>query len=172
MMRARQSLSSRIRGVAALGVLSCVLLAGCGELGASRAATSETPTAAEESASAAPVTVEELGSGDRGEVVDVEVEGPVTVTYRRITIAPGAGTGLHCHHGQLVAIVEEGELTHRAPVYPGGEHVYQAGDSLVEGAGYVHEGINERTEDLVLLVTYITETGKPLAETDLELCDA
>lgn len=168
---AQQSFSLRVRGAAGVGLLSCALLAGCGVLPASETEASGTPTSAQASASAAPVMVEELGSGDRDEVVDVEVDGPVTVTYRRITIAPGAGTGLHCHHGQLVAIVEQGELTHLAPVYPGGEHVYQAGDSLVEGAGYVHEGVNEGSEDLVLLVTYVTEAGQPLAETDLERCE-
>jgi quercetin dioxygenase-like cupin family protein len=123
------------------------------------------------SASSGPVTVEELGAGERTDPVDVEVEGPLAVTYRRITIEPGAGTGEHCHHGQLIAVVEAGELTHRAPVYPGGVHIYRTGESIVEGASYVHEGVNEGDEDVVLLVTYITEAGEPLAETDLSRCD-
>jgi len=121
-------------------------------------------------ATASPVTVEELGAGETAAGVEVDVPGPVAVTYRRITIAPGAGTGLHCHYGQLIAIVESGEFTHRAPIYPDGVHVYEAGDSVIEGAAYVHEGVNEGDEDLVLLVTYVTEEGKPLAETDLANC--
>jgi len=129
-------------------------------------ATSPAPAAA----SASPVTVEELGAGETDAAVEVDVAGPVAVTYRRITIAPGAGTGLHCHYGQLIAIVESGEFTHRAPIYPDGVHVYEAGDSVIEGAAYVHEGVNEGDEDLVLLVTYVTEEGKPLAETDLANC--
>jgi quercetin dioxygenase-like cupin family protein len=123
------------------------------------------------SSSSGPVTVEELGAGERTDPVDVEVEGPLAVTYRRITIEPGAGTGEHCHHGQLIAVVEAGELTHRAPVYPGGVHIYRTGESIVEGASYVHEGVNKGDEDVVLLVTYITEAGEPLAETDLSRCD-
>lgn len=120
----------------------------------------------------APVTVEELGKGEQTGTVDVEVGGPAQVVFRRITIAPGAGTGLHCHAGQLVAVVEQGELTHYAPTYPGGVHVYRAGDSVVEGARYVHEGRNLGTQDLVLLVTYVIADGQPLAQTDLSECDA
>lgn len=144
---------------AVLALLVAGLLVGCGTT------TQAGPTAS------APVSVEELGAGELTEDLDVEVGGPLAVTYRRITIEPGAGTGRHCHHGQLIAIVEAGELTHRAPVYPGGVHVYRTGDTIVEGASYVHEGVNEGEEDVVLLVTYLTEAGEPLAETDLARCD-
>ncbi len=115
--------------------------------------------------------VEELGKGEQDAAVDVEVAGPTQVAFRRITIHPGAGTGKHCHDGQLIAVVEQGEFTHYAPIYPGGVHVYHAGDSIVEGAHYVHEGKNEGTEDVVLLVTYVIPDGDPLAETDLTHCD-
>lgn len=118
----------------------------------------------------APVVVEELGRGEQPAGVDVEVDGPVEVAFRRITLKPGAGTGKHCHDGQLIAVVEQGVFTHYAPVYPDGVHVYEAGDSIVEGAHYVHEGKNEGTEDVVLLVTYVIADGDPLAETDLTKC--
>jgi len=62
-------------------------------------------------------------------------------------------------------------LTHYAPVYPTGVHMYTAGDSLVEGADYEHQGKNEGTEDLVLLATYVIAKGEPLAQTDLSQCD-
>ena len=129
---------------------------------------STTPTA---TASAAPVVVDELGKGEQPGAVDVDVAGPTQVVFRKITIKPGAGTGLHCHDGQLIAVVEKGVFTHYAPMYPGGVHTYVAGDSLVEGAGYVHQGKNLGTTDVVLLVTYIIPQGDPLAETDLSKCD-
>lgn len=132
---------------------------------------SAAPAAADPAATPAPVTVEELGKGEQDAAIDVEVAGPTQVAFRRITIAPGAGTGEHCHAGQLVAVVESGELTHYAPIYPGGVHVYKAGDSIVEGAGYVHQGRNEGTENVVLLVTYVIAEGQPLAQTDLTKCD-
>lgn len=101
----------------------------------------------------------------------MSVPGPTQVNYREITIEPGAGTGLHCHYGQLIAVVAQGELTHYADIYPDGVHVYRTGESIVEGAEYVHEGRNEGDEDVVLWVTYITPEGKPLAETDLTKCE-
>lgn len=121
--------------------------------------------------SQAPVTVDELGSGSQDAAVDLEVAGPTQLTFRRITIGPGAGTGLHCHDGQLLAVVEQGVLAHYAPIHPTGVHEYAAGDSIHEGVGYIHEGKNEGTEDVVLLVTYVIPQGSPLAETDLSKCD-
>jgi quercetin dioxygenase-like cupin family protein len=162
-----------IASLAALaGLTATVALSACAAP-VTPAADSASPvaTSAPPTTPASPVTVEELGAGETDAAVEVDVAGPVAVTYRRITIAPGAGTGLHCHYGQLIAIVESGEFTHRAPIYPDGVHVYEAGDSVIEGAGYVHEGMNEADEDLVLLVTYVTEEGKPLAETDLANCE-
>ncbi len=49
-------------------------------------------------------------------------------------------------------------------------HTYTAGDTILEGAHYVHQGKNEGTEDVVLLVTYVIAQGKPLAQTDLAQC--
>jgi quercetin dioxygenase-like cupin family protein len=158
------------RSVATVALLAlvAVVLAGC-------AAPADTPSGSTSappppSSSTAPVSVEELAKGEQTAAVDVEVGGPAQVVFRRITIAPGAGTGRHCHAGQLVAVVEKGELTHYAPVYPGGVHVYKTGDSIVEGARYVHEGKNLGTDDVVLLVTYVIAEGQPLAQTDLAKC--
>ena len=139
--------------------------------GAATGEASAEPSATAAAPAAAPVVVEELGRGEQEAAVDLEVAGPAQVAFRRITIAPGAGTGLHCHDGQLIAVVEQGVLTHYAPVYPGGVHEYQAGDAIIEGAHYVHEGKNLGTEDVVLLVTYVIAEGDPLAETDLTKCE-
>lgn len=132
--------------------------------------TSATPTPSA-SASPEPVTVERLGEGDQPEPVDIELDGPAQVDFARIVIAPGAGTGEHCHHGNVVGVVESGQLTHYAPTHPGGVRVYGPGESLVEGPGYVHQGVNEGDVDLVLWVTYLTPEGQPLAETDLSHCE-
>lgn len=121
-----------------------------------------------------PVSAVDLAAGDQDGPVSVNVDGGaegVGVTFREITIKPGASTGVHCHYGQLIAVVKEGNLTHYAAMYPGGVHVYETGDSIVEGAGYQHEGRNEGTSNVVLWVTYIIPEGKPLAETALENCE-
>jgi quercetin dioxygenase-like cupin family protein len=132
-----------------------------------------TPTASA-TATQAPVEAVDLAAGEQDAPVEVSVSGDdgVGVTFREITLAPGASTGEHCHYGQLVAVVAEGTLTHYADIYPSGVHVYETGDSIIEGAGYRHEGRNEGADDVVLWVTYIIPEGKPLAETDLSHCDA
>jgi quercetin dioxygenase-like cupin family protein len=144
-------------------MITALLFAGCAA-GAPAPAESSQP----------PVTAVDLAAGSQDDPVEVEVEGEdgVSVTFREITIAPGAGTGLHCHHGQLVAVVQQGELTHYADTHPDGVHVYRTGDSIIEGASYLHEGRNEGDVDVVLWVTYIIEEGEPLAETDLSRCDS
>lgn len=121
-----------------------------------------------------PVQAVIHAEGEQDAPVEVSVAGTegVTVTFREITLAPGAGTGKHCHAGQLIGVVQQGALTHYADIYPGGVHVYEEGDSIIEGAGYVHEGINEGDEDLVLWVTYVIPEGEPLAQTELAKCDA
>lgn len=119
------------------------------------------------------VTVSDVATGELDEPVEISVGGRegVQVVFREIVLPPGARTGEHCHHGQLVAVVEQGELTHYAPVYPDGVHVYHEDDAIIEGPGYVHEGVNEGEEDVVLWVTYLIEADEPLAETDLTRCE-
>lgn len=119
-----------------------------------------------------PVLAVDIVQGRQEEPVDVVVHGDqgVSVTFREITLAPGTSTGRHCHHGQLIAVVKQGESTHYSDTFPGGMRTFRAGDSVVEGAGYPHEVRNEGTEDVVLIVTYVTPVGKPLIEQDLSQC--
>lgn len=160
---------------------SCVLVtAACGSgssVGQSQPVVSPSPPGplppASTIAGAQPALAVDIVQGTQPTPVDIDVDGGdhgVSVTFRELTIEPRSGTGEHCHHGQLIAVVKKGALTHYADVYPGGAHIYRAGDSLVEGPGYRHEGRNEGTEDVVLLVTYVTPVGMPLAETDLTKC--
>jgi len=150
--------------VLALSAVALALLAGC---------SAPDPAPSPAPADDAPITVVEHAAGGQDAPVDVEVAGEegVAVTFRELTLEPGSSTGVHCHHGQLIAVVQQGELTHYADVYEGGVHVYEEGDSVIEGSGYRHEGRNEGDEDLVLWVTYVTPEGMPLAETDLSQCD-
>jgi quercetin dioxygenase-like cupin family protein len=155
-LRARhdQHVTPTPRSALALLALTAVLLTGC--------------------AAKAPVSAVDLATGTQDEPIEVVVDGDgegVGVTFREITIAPGAGTGEHCHYGQLIAVVKQGTFTHYAPVHPGGVAVYEAGDAIIEGAEYVHEGRNEGDEDVILWVTYVIPDGKPLAETELANCE-
>ncbi|MFG6446042.1 cupin domain-containing protein [Microbacterium sp. P06] len=164
------------RGFRISALVLCALAVG-GLGGCSIPSSPAASLAAEPSTSAtteAPVRAVDVAEGDQPEPVDVRVDGGadgVGVTFREITIEPGAGTGEHCHYGQLIAVVEEGVLTHYSDTHPGGVHVYETGDSIIEGAGYPHQGRNEGDEDVVLWVTYVVPEGKPLAETDLAHCE-
>ncbi|WP_214465866.1 hypothetical protein [Microbacterium flavescens] len=158
------------RNVAALVIAFAALaLAGC--VGVSTTGIESTRSATPP----APVEAVDLATGETEEDVDVTVAAGadgVGVTFREITIAPGAGTGEHCHDGQLIAVVKHGTLTHYAPTHPGGVRAYEEGEAIIEGPGYVHEGVNEGDVDVVLWVTYIIPEGDPLAETDLDQCEA
>ncbi|WIE70249.1 cupin domain-containing protein [Curtobacterium sp. MCLR17_054] len=149
-------------------MLAVIVVGVRADLASTRAAAAVTATT---SRAAAP-TIDELAQGRQDGDAEVRVAGPVQVNFRRLSFQPGASTGKHCHYGRLVGVVEEGTLTHYASIYPGGVHVYRAGDTINEGPGYVHEGVNEAATPLVLYVTYLTPEGKPLAETDLSNCDA
>ena len=162
-------MTSRARIAAAV-----LAFAGALTLTACAATPTAAPAATPTTAPDAPVVAVDLAAGEQDEPVEVDVDGGadgVGVTFREITIAPGGSTGEHCHYGQLVAVVSEGELTHYSETHEGGVRVYQAGEAVVEGAGYPHEGRNEGDVDTVLWVTYIIPEGKPLAETDLANCD-
>lgn len=155
-----------LRG-AAIALAASALLTSC-SAAPEHATPSPTPTPGERAVEAV-----DLAAGTRAGAIDVSVEGAdgVSVTFREITIPPGKSTGVHCHYGQLIGVVEQGELTHYADIYPEGVHVYRAGDAIVEGAGYPHEGRNEGDTDVVLWVNYVIPEGEPLAETDLSKCE-
>ncbi|TQK18700.1 cupin domain [Microbacterium sp. SLBN-154] len=154
-----------------------LLLGGCAAEAATTSVAVDTPTLSVEvspEASVVPsVSATDIAAGEIDEPVQVAVapgaEG-VGVTFREITLQPGAGTGEHCHAGQLIAVVKEGALTHYAPTHPDGVRVYEAGEAIIEGAEYVHQGVNEGDIPVVLWVTYVIPEGEPLAETDLANC--
>lgn len=152
-MQAKSARNALAQGIAPVLAFCALALAGC--------------------AAPAPIAATDIATGKYPGSVEVSVPDAdgVQVVVREITIQPGAGTGEHCHHGQLVGVVKQGVLTHYAPIYPSGVHEYRAGDAIIEGARYIHEGVNEGTEPVILEVTYLIEQGQPLAETDLAKCD-
>lgn len=136
---------------------------------------SEPPPPASTIAGSQPFLAVDIVQGRQARPVDLQVDGGddgVSVTFREITIEPGASTGEHCHYGSLIAVVKQGELTHHADRYPGGSHIYRVGDSNIEEAGHIYESRNRGTEDVVLMATYVTPVGKELLETNLTECEA
>ncbi|MCX4781792.1 cupin domain-containing protein [Streptomyces sp. NBC_01264] len=108
-------------------------------------------------------TARHLARGTAPEPMELHADGVSEVLIRRITIPVSGSTGRHFHPGDVLAVVEQGELTHVADNGP--THVYHAGDALLEPRGeeHVHEGINTGGDEVVLLVTYLNSSAGPLA---------
>ena len=162
------------RGVALLAGATMLAAGACSSGDAEAPVDTEiTPPPASQIVGTQPVLAVDIVQGLQEQPVDVEVAGDqgVAVTFREITIAAGTSTARHCHHGQLIAVVKQGEITHYSDTFAEGSHTFRAGDSIVEGAGYPHEARNEGTEDVILMVTYVTPVGKPIVEEDLSQCE-
>lgn len=164
------------RGTALLAG-ACVLAASaCGsdESGGLSPDASVTPPPASPIRGTQPVLAVDIVQGLQEDPVEVAVAGEdgVAVTFREITISAGTGTTMHCNHGQLIGVVKQGQITHYSESFPGGSRTFRAGQAIVEDAKLPHEAFNEGTEDVVLMVTYVTPVGEPLVETDLSRCEA
>lgn len=119
--------------------------------------------AAEYAARPCAPTATELAKGTAPDPIELHVDRVSEVLMRRITIPVGGGTGWHYHPGDLLAIVEQGELAHVDA--RGTIHRYHPGDVFLEphGADHVHEGHNTGGDDVVLDVTYLNPSAGPLA---------
>jgi quercetin dioxygenase-like cupin family protein len=86
----------------------------------------------------------------------LNVQNSDEVIVQNVTIAPGAHTGWHSHHGPVVVVVAAGTMT----LYQGDDasctpHVYGTGQVFVDpGQGNVHIARNEGSDGIVLLATY------------------
>ncbi|MEV7418380.1 cupin domain-containing protein [Streptomyces sp. NPDC089919] len=106
---------------------------------------------------------QQLAKGTAREPIELHVEGVAEVLMRRIALPVGGATGWHYHPGDLLAVVEQGELTHTDA--HGRTHRYGPGDAFLEprGSEHVHEGRNTGGDEVVLHVTYLNPSAGPLA---------
>jgi quercetin dioxygenase-like cupin family protein len=105
------------------------------------------------------LTREELGFGR----VDfaAAVRGPADVRVMRVTLPPDAAAGWHTHPGPATVVVVRGELVDCSAV--GCRTVFPAGSAIFEAPDTVHDGRNEGSEPVELLVTYVVPAGQPSA---------
>jgi quercetin dioxygenase-like cupin family protein len=103
-----------------------------------------------------------LASGTSPEDVKVHTKGPTDFVFVEVTIEPGGFTGWHTHPGPLLVAVQSGTLTRYLADCR--VETNTAGDSFIEHAGRraVHMGVNNGSEPVVLLVTYVVPAGGPL----------
>jgi quercetin dioxygenase-like cupin family protein len=106
-----------------------------------------------------PLTREELAFGQ----VDFAeaVQGPADVRVMRVTLPPGGAAGWHTHPGPATVVVVGGELVDYSAA--GCRTVLPAGSAVLEAADTIHDGRNEGSEPVELLVTYVLPAGQPPA---------
>jgi quercetin dioxygenase-like cupin family protein len=103
------------------------------------------------------LTREELGIGQ----VDFAeaVQGPADVRVTRVTLPPDVAAGWHTHPGPATVVVVRGDLVDYSAA--GCRTVFSAGSAILEAANTVHDGRNEGSEPVELLVTYVLPAGQP-----------
>ena len=86
----------------------------------------------------------------------MNVKAAADVLVQNVTIAPGAQTSWHSHHGPVVVVVQTGSMTLYQADDPSctGE-TFTAGQAFVDpGQGNVHNARNEGTVEVSLYATY------------------
>jgi quercetin dioxygenase-like cupin family protein len=83
------------------------------------------------------------------------------VSIVKVTLPPGKSTGWHKHLFPVFAYVLQGTLTveieNKKPMQ------FPANSSFSEVINRLHNGINNGTEDVVLIAFFMGEKGKPLS---------
>jgi len=90
---------------------------------------------------------------------DLNISG-YTASLVAVEIPAGGREGRHMHPGTLVAYVQEGTLTLDYEGKP--TKTYKAGETFSVEPGKIHEGINKGNTAVKILVTFVSEKGKPL----------
>lgn len=87
----------------------------------------------------------------------MNVKDSADVIVQNVTIAPGAQTGWHSHHGPVIVVVAAGTMTLYQADDPSctGES-FTVGEAFVDpGQGNVHNARNEGSVGVQLLATYV-----------------
>ena len=97
-----------------------------------------------------------------GSVLTAYPTGTPQITIMRTTIPPHTVMSLHRHAMPNAAVVLKGELTVVAE--SGAQHVFRAGDGVVEVVGTVHHGENRGDDEIDMIAFYAGEVGQPVSE--------
>ena len=84
------------------------------------------------------------------------------VTIAKVTIPPGKSTGWHKHNFPVFGYVIQGTLT--VEIEDKDARNYPVNSSFSEVINTMHNGVNNGTEDVVLIAFFMGEKGKPLSE--------
>ena len=92
-----------------------------------------------------------------GQPIVYPTDGAAKITAAIVTMQPGQSTGAHLHNVPLFGYMLEGELT--VDYGADGTRVYQAGDSLLEAVGSLHNGTNTGAGIMRVLVVFAGAEG-------------
>ena len=85
---------------------------------------------------------------------------PAQVSSSILTVPPGVATGWHFHTAPMYAYILEGTLTVTYETEAGVvEKVYRAGEAIMEAVGTHHNGVNNTTSPVRVLVVNIGAEG-------------
>jgi quercetin dioxygenase-like cupin family protein len=92
-----------------------------------------------------------------GQPLVYPTDGPPQIHSVVVTMLPGEETGLHTHPYPTYGFILDGELT---VSYPGGvEKVYKQGEAVMEAVDTLHNGKNNGTEPVRVLVVFMGVEG-------------
>ena len=85
---------------------------------------------------------------------------PAQVSSSILTVPPGVATGWHFHTAPMYAYILEGTLTVTYETESGPvEKIYRAGEAIMEAVGTHHNGVNNTTSPVRVLVVNIGAEG-------------
>ncbi len=93
-------------------------------------------------------------------MTQLRTKGQTDVAVVENRVAPGGSFGWHSHPGPSLIIVKQGTITfYRADDPTCTPEVYHQGDAFVDQGIDVHIGVNNGSEDLVVIVTRLLPDG-------------
>jgi quercetin dioxygenase-like cupin family protein len=104
---------------------------------------------------AASSTILGVGTNPQSQIIN----GPATMTARRLTIPPGEVGGWHYHPGLITAVVTRGTVIVEDGC--GGSETFTAGQAFEKNDGRVHRAINPGTVEEEEYNMFIVPQGDP-----------
>ena len=93
-------------------------------------------------------------------MTQLRTRGDTDVAVVENRVAPGGSFGWHSHPGPSIIIVKQGAITfYRADDPTCTPQVYRQGDAFIDQGTDVHIGVNDGTEELVVIVTRLLPNG-------------
>jgi quercetin dioxygenase-like cupin family protein len=94
-----------------------------------------------------------------GETLAYPQTGPAHVTAMIVTMKPGEETGPHRHGVPTFGYILEGQVT--VDYGAKGSRTYRKGDGFMEAEAVTHNGVNDGTGPVRILVVFMSAEGAP-----------